>query len=109
VEFLPHKLYRADGRDVYMNLPVAPWEAALGAQVEAPTPTGRVELTIPAGSSPGNKLRLKGRGLPGKPAGDFYFVLQLALPPAGSKAAKKAYDDMAEAFKAFDPRAALEA
>ena len=109
VEFLPHKLYRADGRDVYMNLPVAPWEAALGAQVEAATPTGRVELTIPPGSSPGNKLRLKGRGLPGKPAGDFYFVLQLALPPAGSKAAKKAYEDMAEAFKAFDPRASLEA
>ena len=108
VEFLPHKLYRADGRDVYMNLPVAPWEAALGAQVEAPTPTGRVELTIPAGSAQGNKLRLKGRGLPGKPAGDFYFVLQLALPPAGSKAAKKAYEDMAEAFKSFDPRASLQ-
>jgi curved DNA-binding protein len=108
VEFLPHPLYRADGRDVYMNLPVAPWEAALGAQVEAPTPTGRVEVTIPAGASPGNKLRLKGRGLPGKPAGDFYYVLQLALPPAGNKAAKKAYEDMAEAFKAFDPRASLE-
>jgi curved DNA-binding protein len=109
VEFLPHKLYRAEGRDVYMNLPVAPWEAALGAQVEVATPTGRVELTIPPGSSSGNKLRLKGRGLPGKPAGDFYFVLQLALPPAGSKAAKQAYEDMAEAFKAFDPRDALAA
>jgi curved DNA-binding protein len=107
VEFLPHKLYRADGRDVYMNLPVAPWEAALGTQVEAPTPTGWVELTIPPGSSPGSKLRLKGRGLPGKPPGDFFYVLQLALPPAGGKAAKKAYEDMAEAFKAFDPRAAL--
>jgi len=108
VEFLPHKLYRAEGRDVSMTLPVAPWEAALGAQVEAPTPTGWVEVTIPAGSSPGSKLRLKGRGLPGKPAGDFYFVLQLAQPPAGSKAAKKAYEDMAEAFKTFDPRAALQ-
>ena len=107
VEFLPHKLYRADGRDVYMNLPVAPWEAALGSQVEAPTPTGWVEVTVPPASSPGSKLRLKGRGLPGKPPGDFYFVLQLALPPAGGKGAKKAYEDMAEAFKAFDPRASL--
>jgi len=107
VEFLPHKLYRADGRDVYMNLPVAPWEAALGTHIEAPTPTGWVELTVPPGSSPESKLRLKGRGLPGKPPGDFYFVLQLALPPSSGKAAKKAYEDMAAAFKAFDPRAAL--
>ena len=108
VEFLPHRLYRADGRDIYMDLPVSPWEAALGAEVEAPTPTGRVRVTVPAGSSAGRKLRLKGRGLPGKTPGDFHFVLQLALPPAASKDAKKAYEDMAEAFKTFDPRASLE-
>lgn len=109
VEFLPHVLYRADKHDIYMDLPLSPWEAALGAEVEAPTPTGRVEVKIPPGSATGRKLRLKGRGLPGKLAGDFYFVLQVVLPAAESEAAKKAYEDMAAAFKAFNPRAALKA
>jgi curved DNA-binding protein len=112
VEFLPHRLYRADGHDVYMDLPVSPWEAALGAEVQAPTPTGHVMLKIPAGSATGRKLRLKGRGLPGssgaKAPGDFYFVLQVALPDAGTAAAKKAYQDMAAAFRTFNPRATLE-
>lgn len=107
VEFLPHAHYRAEGSDVYMDLPVSPWEAALGAEVEAPTPTGRVEIKIPAGSATGRKLRLKGRGLPGKTPGDFYFVLKLVLPAAESDAAKKSYADMAEAFATFNPRAAL--
>ena len=113
VEMLPHPLFRTDGYDVYMDLPVAPWEAALGAEVESPTPTGRVEIKIPAGSAAGRKLRLKGRGLPGTPngraPGDFYFVLQIALPAADSDAAKKAYADWAEALKAFKPRAQVEA
>lgn len=112
VAFLPHPLYRADGHDVYMTLPVAPWEAALGAEVEAPTPTGRVEIKIPSGSASGRKLRLKGRGLPGRSGGrapgDFYFVLQLALPGASSEADKKAYADLADAFKTFNPRASLQ-
>lgn len=112
VQMLPHPLFRTDGYDVYMDLPVAPWEAALGAEVEAPTPTGRVEIKIPAGSAAGRKLRLKGRGLPGttggRVAGDFYFVLQIALPAADTEAAKKAYADWAEALKAFNPRAQVE-
>jgi curved DNA-binding protein len=107
VEFLPHRLYRVDKLDVYMDLPVAPWEAALGAEVEAPTPTGHVEVKIPPGSASGRKLRLKGRGLPAKVPGDFYFVLHLAVPVATSEAEKKAYADMAAAFKTFDPRAHL--
>jgi curved DNA-binding protein len=105
VEFLPHALYRTEGKDVFMNLPIAPWEAALGAEVTAPTPAGEVELKIPPGSASGRKLRLKGRGLPGKTPGDFYFVLQLTLPPADTPASKKAYEAMAAAFKAFRPRA----
>ena len=108
VEFLPHRLYRIDKFDVYMDLPVAPWEAALGAEVEAPTPTGRVEVKIPPGSASGRKLRLKGRGLPAKVPGDFYFVLQLAVPVANTEADKKAYADMATAFSSFDPRAHLQ-
>jgi curved DNA-binding protein len=107
VEFLPHRLYRVDKLDVYMDLPVSPWEAALGAEVEAPTPTGRVEVKIPPGSVSGRKLRLKGRGLPAKAPGDFYFVLHLAVPVAANEAEKKAYADMAAAFKTFDPRAHL--
>ena len=109
VAFLPHRLYRVEGHDVSMDLPVAPWEAALGAEVEAPTPTGRVEVKIPAGSVAGRKLRLKGRGLPGKTAGDFYFVLQVSQPPADSETAKKTYAGMAAAFTGFNPRASIEA
>jgi len=107
VELLPHRLYRVQGHDIYMDLPVAPWELALGAEVEAPTPTGAVELTVPAGSAAGRKLRLKGRGLPGKTPGDFYFVLQLTQPPADTEAATAAYSAMAEAFPSFKPRAHL--
>ena len=108
VEFRPHPLYRVDKHDVYMDLPVAPWEAALGAEVEAPTPTGRVEVKIPAGSTTGRKLRLKGRGLPGKSPGDFYFVLQIALPVADTDAARQVYQTMATSFKAFNPRSLLQ-
>ena len=107
IEFRPHAHYRVELRDVYLDLPVAPWEAALGAQVEVPTPSGVVELTIPAGSAAGRKLRLKGRGIPGKTPGDFYFVLQIALPPADNDAARALYGDMAKQFQSFNPRANL--
>lgn len=109
VQFRPHPRYRVEQRDVTMDLPVAPWEAALGAQVEAPTPTGTVEVTVPPGSAPGRKLRLKGRGIPGATPGDFYFVLQLALPPTDTPKARAAYTQMAGQFPDFDPRAALAA
>jgi len=104
VALRPHGLYRVEGRDVYLELPVAPWEAALGATVQAPTPTGAVDLKIPAGSANGRKLRLKGRGIPGNPAGDLYVVLTIALPPADNEAAKAAYQEMARTLK-FNPRA----
>ena len=104
VEFAPHPLYRIEGRDVYLNLPVAPWEAALGASVKVPTPTGGVDLKIAPGSSGGRKLRLKGRGIPAKEAGDFYVVLEIALPTADSDEARKAYEALAQAT-GFNPRA----
>ena len=109
VEILPHPIYRTDGYDVLMDLPVAPWEAALGADVVAPTPTGLVEIKIPAGSNAGRKLRVKGRGLPGKTPGDFYFVLKVTQPAATVDAEKKAYADLQTAFKTFNPRAHIEA
>ena len=108
VAFNPHRHYRVEQRDVYLELPVAPWEAALGAQIEVPTPAGTVELTIPPGSGAGRKLRLRGRGIPGATPGDFYFVLQIALPPADSDAAKAMYAGMQSQCKNFKPRARLE-
>ena len=107
VAFKPHPPFRVDGRDVYVDLPLAPWEAALGSTVAAPTPEGPVQLTIPPGSAAGRQLRLKARGIPGSPPGDLYVVLSIALPPADSEAAKAAYLAMAKAFD-FNPRAKLE-
>ena len=106
IQFRPHALYRVDGRDVYLELPLAPWEAALGAKVTAPTPTGSVDLRIPEGSVSGQKLRLKGRGIPGRPAGDLYAVLRIALPPADNEQRKAFYRKM-ERELAFSPRAGL--
>ncbi|MCF6219155.1 MAG: DnaJ domain-containing protein [Gammaproteobacteria bacterium] len=106
IEFEPHSFYRVEGRDVYLDLPVAPWEAALGAKVSVPTPGGKVELKVPPGSCSGAKMRLKGKGIPGKSVGDFYVVLQVVLPPAESDEAKALYREMAQKM-AFNPRAAL--
>ncbi|AOV16234.1 cytochrome C biogenesis protein [Acidihalobacter aeolianus] len=106
VTFEPHGLYRVEGRDVYLSLPVAPWEAALGASVEAPTPDGRVDLKIPPNSAGGRRLRLRGRGIPGDPPGDLYVVLSIALPPADTEAAREAYRACARSMP-FDPRADL--
>jgi len=108
IEFAPHPIYRVDGADVYVDLPLAPWEAALGASVDVPTPEGTLQLTVPAGSTAGRKLRLKGRGLPGKTPGDLYAVLQIVPPRADSDAAKAAYETLAKAFPDFRPRAHLQ-
>jgi curved DNA-binding protein len=99
-----HKRYRVEGRDVTTELPLAPWEAALGAEVVVPTPAGQVTVTVPPGSAAGRRLRLRGRGIPGNPPGDFYVVLSIVLPPADTDAKKAAYIAMRETFR-FDPRA----
>ncbi|MGM9488171.1 DnaJ C-terminal domain-containing protein [Ideonella sp. YS5] len=109
IVFKPHDRFRVDGRDVYMQLPIAPWEAALGATVQAPTPEGSVQLTIPPGSSSGRKLRLKGKGLPGATPGDLYAVLDIHVPPADSAQAREAYAALARAFPGYDPRSAQKA
>ena len=107
IEFRPHPHYRVENADVYLDLPVAPWEAALGATVKTPTPGGIVELKVTAGSTTGRKLRLKGRGIPGKTPGDFFVVLQIVTPPADDETDKALYRKMAEQFKSFNPRAKL--
>ena len=110
IEFNPHSIYRVDGRDVYLDLPVAPWEAALGANVKAPTPGGLVDMKIKPGSANGSKMRLKGRGIPASSsansAGDLYVVLQIALPPANTDSEKAAYENMQKSFS-YNPRAKL--
>ena len=107
IEFRPHPTYRVDESDVYLDLPIAPWEAALGAAVKVPTPEGMVELKIPADSTTGRKLRLKGRGIPGKTPGDFNVIVRIVPPPATSERDKAFDRNMAEQFKSFNPRAKL--
>ena len=121
IEFAPHPRWRVDGRDLYLTLPVTPWEAALGAAVPVSTPGGTVEMSIPAGTQTGRKLRLRGRGIPASNAanntassnaaagsstalaGDFYVVLELVLPPADNDKARALYRQMAQEL-AFNPR-----
>ena len=98
-----HPRFRTEGRDVHLKLPVAPWEAALGAKVAVPTLGGNVDLKIPPGSRAGRSLRLKARGLPGRPNGDQYVTLEIVTPPADSPEAGSLYRKMAQTMP-FDPR-----
>jgi curved DNA-binding protein len=106
VEFKPHRVYTVEGKDVYVHLPVAPWEAALGATVKVPTPSGVVEMKIPPNSPGGRKLRLKGRGIPAKTPGDLYVVVDIVLPKAETENARRAYEEFEKALD-FNPRASL--
>jgi curved DNA-binding protein len=106
VSIKPHPLYQLSGKDITLELPIAPWEAALGARVQVPTLGGRVTLNIPAGSQSGQRLRLHGRGLPGRPAGDQYVVLKIVNPPAESETAREVFRRMSQEL-AFNPRAHL--
>ena len=96
--------FKLHGRDIEVEVPLSPWEAALGAKVPVPTLGGAVELKIPAGSRSGRKLRLKGRGMPGKNPGDQIVSLAIQIPPADSDKAKAAYQAFEKAFEGFDPR-----
>jgi len=104
VHLAPHAQFRVEGRDVHVALPVAPWEAALGARVPVKTLGGAVELTVPEGSQSGRRLRLKGRGLPGTPAGDQIVTLEIVTPPAADAADRSFYGEMQRRFDRFKPR-----
>lgn len=106
VEIRPHRHFTVDGKDVQLRLPIAPWEAALGATVQVPTLAGAVNLKVPAGSQSGQRMRLKGRGLPGDPPGDEMVVLEIVVPPARNEEARRLYEHMAERLH-FNPRAEL--
>jgi curved DNA-binding protein len=100
----PHRLFRATGHDLYLDLPLAPWEAALGASVQIPTLAGAVNLKVPAGSTSGQKLRLAGRGLPNPKggAGDLFAVMQIVVPEPDERA-RELYRELARS-STFDPR-----
>ena len=103
VHFKPHNRYRIENKDIYATLPVAPWEAALGATVKIPVPDGQVEVRVPENSQSGRKLRLKGRGIPAATPGDLYLVLEVVLPPATTPKERELYQTMAQEL-AFNPR-----
>ena len=107
VELAPHSLFSVEGRDVVVTIPITPWEAALGATITVPTVGSKVNVKVPKGTSSGRKLRLKGKGLPGKHPGDQLVILQIAVPEQHSEEAEKLYQQLAEAEKAFDPRSKL--
>lgn len=106
VEIAAHPYFNLDGSNILLNLPITPWEAALGATITVPTLAGKVQVKIPKNSQAGQKLRLAGRGLPGKPSGDQYMTLQIKIPKVESEKAKQLYKEMAE-IMTFNPRETL--
>jgi curved DNA-binding protein len=107
VRIADHPRYRVEGRDVYVDLPVAPWEAVLGAKVPVQTPGGEAKVTVPAGTSSGRRLRLRGRGLPnpkGKP-GDLYAEVRIVVPEHLSDDERRRWEELARESD-FDPRKA---
>ncbi|TAL58684.1 MAG: J domain-containing protein, partial [Legionella sp.] len=98
-----HPLYDVADNDIYLTLPITPWEAALGTTLVVPTLSGKIDLKIPAGSQGGQKLRIKNRGLPGTTPGNQYVLLKIITPPATTDAAKNLYQQMAKEMP-FNPR-----
>jgi curved DNA-binding protein len=103
VQFKPHARFRIDGRDLLLTLPVAPWEAALGAVVRVEPPGGALDVRIPAGAQSGRQLRVRGKGLPADPPGDLLLDIRIVTPPADTPRAKELYETMAREMP-FDPR-----
>ncbi len=109
VELAPHPHFSIEGRDVLVTVPISPpWEAALGATVTVPTVSGKVNVKVPkGGATSGRKLRLKGKGFPGKHPGDQIVVLQVAMPEQHTAEAEALYEKLAELEKGFNPRSKL--
>jgi len=107
INIKPHSLYTLRASDIFVNIPLTPWEAALGASIAVPTLGGKVKLKIPSGAQSGQKLRLKGRGLPSKRPGDEYVILKIDVPRPKTEEQRKLYEQMAELMP-FNPRQHLE-
>jgi curved DNA-binding protein len=110
IQVEPHALYRTAGQDLYLDLPLAPWEAALGATINLPTPGGTVSLKVPPGTRAGQQLRLAGRGLarPGGQPGDLYAIAHIVMPEVLDDRQRALFRDLAQA-STFNPRAHFEA
>ena len=100
---LPHRLYRLEDKDVVLRLPVTPWEAALGSTLQVPTLSGTVDLKIKPGIQSGQKMRLKGKGMPGTPAGDQFVEIMIHTAPAEDDSEREFYEQMRDRFD-FNPR-----
>lgn len=105
IQFVPHPEYAVDGRDLVRRVPLAPWEAVLGGEIQVPTLGGRVKVKVPAGTRSGSRLRLKGRGLPGQPPGDQYLEFEIVTPRNPTARERELYEELASA-SSFNPRAA---
>ena len=108
IEVAPHPVFRVSGKDLYMDLPLAPWEAVLGTDVQLPTPAGTVRLTVRPGTRAGQQLRLGGRGMArgsGAP-GDLYALVRIEVPTVVDDRQRALWRDLAESAN-FDPRAHL--
>lgn len=104
IQIAPHTRYHLEDKDIYLDTPIAPWEAALGTAITVPTLNGNVRVKVPAGTRSGQKLRLSGRGMPGSGgAGNFYVQLQVVLPATLSEAERSLYEQLAK-VSGFDPR-----
>ncbi len=104
VNFVPHPLFMVDGKNISLELPVAPWEAVLGAKLAVPLPNGKtVSLNLPAGSNSGKRFRIKGKGIPAKTPGDLFVVLKIIVPETSDEATREAYKALEKASK-FEPR-----
>jgi curved DNA-binding protein len=105
IRLVPHPLFDVEAHNLILTLPIAPWEAALGCKITVPTLSGKIQLTIPANSQTGQRMRIKGRGLPGKQfQGDLFAVLKVVMPPPSSESIEEHWRQLAE-LSPFDPRA----
>lgn len=96
---------RVEGADVYQTIDVSPWEVGLGQSIEVNTPAGQLKVNLPKNAKNGQQLRLKDKGIPNKTAGHLYLIINIVLPPAHSEQEQQAYQQFADAFTSFRPRA----
>lgn len=104
IKISSHHQFKLDGKDVSVEIPISPWEAAFGATLTVPTLAGDVKIKTPPNTRSGKKMRLKGRGLPGTQAGNQYVILTIETPPANTEAEKEFYQTMKKTFSEWNPR-----
>jgi curved DNA-binding protein len=109
VHLRPHRVFRIDGRDLHVDVPVTPWDAALGTTLEVPTLTGSAKVRLPAGSSSGRRLRLRGKGMPGRRSrdGDLYARVQIMVPDELDERERKLFEELRN-DSSFHPQASLQ-